>query len=202
MTLIARNRGIAFLLLTFLLLGSSSHAQKKEKIIFYSKNKAKTYTIKTQRNILVTMEVLRNKEDTIYKSSYFFGTLIGKTDSTLQLTNVTYFNELNLSSDKKTQQFNEQVEYLDSLFEIPLQKINYIQKDNKVERIAPVIATFTALTGAFLAPIVAYNFKNNTFNSETYGAIAAPSAFISLGALAVGTTFQRRKLLVLPPSKE
>ena len=180
----------------------SSLAQKKEKIIFYSKSNTKTHTIKTQRNILVTMEELRNKVDTLYKSSYFFGTLIGKTDSTLQLSNVTYYRSFNLENNNKVQQFNEQIEYIDSLFEIPLHKISYIQKDNKVERIAPVIATFTALTGAFLAPIVAYNFKNNTFNSEAYGAIAAPSAFISLGALAVGTTFQRRKLLVLPPSKE
>lgn len=194
----------SILLIIFLILlhAPSVFSQKREKFIFYKISNNKTQTIKSNQTILVNLKEQKNIGDTLYQSVFYFGDIIDKTDSFLVLNNVVYTHELHLINNKKEEQINEQIEYKDTIIEIPLKKIRYIQKDNKIQRITPVIAMFTALTGSFLAPIIAYNFKNKSFNAETYGAIAVPSAFVSLGAITIGTSYQRKKLSVFPSSVE
>lgn len=190
---------VAFLCLV---INFSLYAQKREKIPLYTKHKEKVRHIKTNRTLMVTTEEYRDKGDTLFRTSYFIGKIEKITDTHLYLYQASYYSEFQLENTKKSQQLKEQINYYDSIVPIPLSQIKFVQKDNKLERITPVIAIFTALTGSFLAPIIAYDFKNNSFNSEVYGAIAAPSAFISLGALAVGTTFQRRKYLLQPSGND
>lgn len=185
------------ILISTILLWMSLAIGQRERFTFYKANSFKEKKIKAYTTIVVHTKDF-HEGDSVKQKAFYYGNLVSKEDSFLVLTNAVYIQEKSIITASKEQEVNEQVIYNDTLIQVPIHSVKYIQKENKIQQITPAIATFTALTGSFLAPIIAYNFKTKTFNQDVYLAIAPPSTFIALGAIAIGTSYQKRKLYLTP----
>lgn len=186
---------VVIYIISFLLSVSSVFSQNKGTYEFQRYNSSRTAKLNTGKEITVTFQPKITEGSSVIISESVVGILNSVTDSKLNMLVATEYAQHTYSQDSILETYRKHS--YDYSLSYDTQTIAYITYAPKI-RPAIEMATFASLISlAVIAPLYAFNIKEQNFNSDAYMSIAAPAAVATLITVPLYFKIEERKVRIL-----
>lgn len=117
-------------------------------------------------------------------STTYEGYLLQKSDQSLTFHVLSFEQQIQKHDRLVQRSFEPVTDSLEIIQEIRLDNIDFVSRQTNVGGMCVLTGTLACLTAVFVAPLVSFNYRNGTFNSNRYLNImkfSLPTAAVSLG---------------------